>query len=119
MNELQLAGFGYKQSLGPIHPVLAMSSLGHWKPGVGLGVVVVGGRGRGVVVVVVVGGRGRGVVVVVVVGGRGRGVVVVVVVGGRGRGVVVVILPGQVELCGQSHIFSLSFHSRPAGQGIT
>ncbi len=93
MNELQLAGFGYKQSLGPIHPVLAMSSLGHWKPGVGLGVVVVGGRGRGVVVVVVV--------------------------GGRGRGVVVVILPGQVELCGQSHIFSLSFHSRPAGQGIT
>jgi hypothetical protein len=98
MNELQLAGFGYKQSLGPLHPVLAMSSLGHWKPGVGLGVVVV---------VVVVGGRGRGVVVVVVV------------VGGRGRRVVVVILPGQVELCGQSHIFSLSFHSRPAGQGIT
>ncbi len=43
----------------------------------------------------------------------------VVVGGGRGRGVVVVILPGQVELCGQSHIFSLSFHSRPAGQGIT
>ncbi len=94
MNELQLAGFGYKQSLGPLHPVLAMSSLGHWKPGVGLGVVVVDGRGRGVVVVVVV-------------------------VGGRGRRVVVVILPGQVELCGQSHIFSLSFHSRPAGQGIT
>ncbi len=85
MNELQLAGFGYKQSLGPIHPVLAMSSLGHRKPGIGLGVVVV----------------------------------VVVVGGGRGRGVVVVILPGQVELCGQSHIFSLSFHSRPAGQGIT
>ncbi len=84
MNELQLAGFGYKQSFGPIHPVLAMSSLGHRKPGIGLGVVVV-----------------------------------VVVVGGRGRRVVVVILPGQVELCGQSHIFSLSFHSRPAGQGIT
>jgi hypothetical protein len=57
MNELQLAGFGYKQSFGPIHPVLAMSSLGHRKPGIGLGVVVV---------VVVVGGRG--VVVVILPG---------------------------------------------------
>jgi hypothetical protein len=58
MNELQLAGFGYKQSLGPIHPVLAMSSLGHRKPGGGLGVVVV---------VVVIGG-GRRVVVVILPG---------------------------------------------------
>jgi hypothetical protein len=80
MNELQLAGFGYKQSFGPLQPVLAISSLGHWTPGggAGLGVVVVGGGG--------------------------------------GR---VVILPGHVEFWGQSHSFLLSFHSRPAGQGIT
>jgi hypothetical protein len=32
MNELQLAGFGYKQSFGPLQPVFAMSSLGHWNP---------------------------------------------------------------------------------------
>ncbi len=85
MNELQLAGFGYKQSFGPLQPVFAISSLGHWTPaggvtggGVGLGVVVVGGGGGGVV-----------------------------------------ILPGHVEFCGQSHSFLLSFHSRPAGHGIT
>ncbi len=28
-------------------------------------------------------------------------------------------LLGHVEFCGQSHSFLLSFHSRPAGQGIT
>jgi hypothetical protein len=57
MNELQLDGFGYKQSFGPSQPVLAISSLGHWAlaggvtgGGVCLGVVVVD-------VVIVVGGR--------------------------------------------------------------
>ncbi len=32
MNELQFAGFGYKQSFGPRQPVFAISSPGHWKP---------------------------------------------------------------------------------------
>jgi hypothetical protein len=87
MNELQLAGFGYKQSLGPIHPVFAISSLGHWNPlSGGLVGVCVGAAVDASV-----------------------GFCVGAFVG----------LLGQVESCGQSHSFLLSFHSRRAGQGIT
>jgi hypothetical protein len=32
MNELQLSGFGYKQSFGHRQLVFAISSLGHWNP---------------------------------------------------------------------------------------
>lgn len=61
---------------------------------------------------------GLGLLVVLGLGGLvgfvgGLGLLVVVVLGGGG------FLPSHVELLGQSHIFSLSFHSRPSGQSFT
>jgi len=69
-----LAGFGYKQSFGPLQPVFAISSLEHTNPG-STGAWVVPGVDCGLLL--------------------------------------------QVEYCGQSHSFLLSFHSRLAAHGIT
>jgi hypothetical protein len=83
---LQLSGFGYKQSFGPLHPVFFISSLEQMKPD---GVVVCVGFDVGVVVVSEVADDDC-------CEGEDDGSVV---------GGVLVVRPGHVDCGGQSHIF--------------
>ncbi len=113
---MQLSGFGYKQSgFGSLHLVLCISWLGHIKLEGGVvcatfGVFVVIVEAEVVEVGVVEAEKFEaGVVEARIVVDDDNCI-------GDGLGVV---LLGQVDCDGQSHIFFLSFHSRPAEHCIT
>jgi hypothetical protein len=99
MNVVQSSGFGYKQSLGPLQEVSAISSVGQTKPP---GVVAAWVVDDAAVV-------GAAVVGAAVVGGA---VVGSAVVGSAVVGSGVLFSTIHSELVGQSHSFKVSFHTR-------